>query len=182
MVNLLKNNSTQGLYITEEEDGQIANNTPGEIDLDNLTLATMYIYFDTIIRFEHKLTYNRDGDDWTGFKTWQTAAGTVGSSTGGAKRGIFLITVEVNETTAENLERMGILNVKIGSTSGVGKIKYLVKQSASEAFRQFPNSSGALLNYTAIIIRGVDIAELADKGKDILLANLLCEEITTRPL
>lgn len=182
MVNLLKNNSVQGLYFTEEENGQIANNTPGEIDLDNLTLATMYIYFDTIIRFQHKVTYNREGDDWIGLKTWASGQGTVQASTGGAKRGVFLITVEADETTAENLERMGILNVKTGSVSGTGKLKYLVKQTAASAFRQFPNSAGALVNYTAIIIRGSDSTEIADKGKDVLLINIACEEITARPL
>lgn len=177
---LLKNNSTQGLYILEEENGQIANNTPGEIQLTNLTLGTMYVYFDIILRFEHKSTYNKEGDDFTGFKTWQRSPGAVQASTGGGKRGFFMITVECNETTAENLERMGVLNVKIGSTSGVGKIKYLVKQTASEAFRQFPNSGGTFRKSAAIIIRGVSATEMADSGKDVNVVNIALEEIEAR--
>ena len=180
MVNKIKSNSTQGIYITEDEGGAVAGNTPGEIDLDNLTIGTKYIYFDTLLRFEEKSTYNREGNDWIGYKTWATGQGTVQASTGGAAKTFFMITVEVDETTAEYVKQMGILNVKTGSTSGVGKIKYLVKQTASEAFEQFPNSAGVLKKMTAIIIRGSDIVEIANSGKDVKLINIALERITVR--
>ena len=183
MVNKIKNNSTQGLYITEDEGGAVAGNTPGEIDLDNLTggaASIKYIYFDVVLRFEEKSTYNREGDDWIGLKTWATAQGSVQASTGGAAKTFFMITVETDETTAEYVKQMGILNVKTGATAGVGKIKYLVKQTASEAFEQFPNPAGTLRKMTAIIIRGTDIVELGIPGKDVKLITLALERITAR--
>lgn len=180
MVNKIKNNSTQGLYIIEDDGTSITANTPGEIDLDLQTLGTQYMYFDTILRFEEKSTYNREGSDWIGFKTWATGEGSSQASTGGAAKTFYMATVEDDETTAEAMKRMGILNVKTGSAAGAGKIKYLVKQTASEAFEQFPNSAGSLRNYTAIIIRGSDIVEIASSGKDVKLINIAIERITAR--
>lgn len=175
MVNKIKNNSTQGLYFTEEQGGSIAGNTPGEIDLDSLVLGDTYIYFDTINRFEEKTTYNREGEDFIGFKTWQSGAASVQASTGGGKRTYFLITVECDETTAEHLKTFGVRNVKAGDG-----IKYLIKQTASEVFEQFPNSAAALKKAVAIIIRGHDIAEIGEAGKDVKLINIACEQISSR--
>lgn len=175
MVNKIKNNSTQGLYITEEQNNSISNNTPGEIDLDQLSLGDTYIYFDTINRFEEKATFNREDPDWTGFKTWQSGSLDAQASTGGGMRVFYMCTVEVDETTAENLKKLAALNVVIGDT-----IKYLVKQTASEAFEQFPDGSGVLKKWTAIIIRGYDITEIANSGKDVKIINFVCERITAR--
>ena len=52
MAPLLKNNSTQGIYISADDAGKILANTPGDLDLGNLTLGTNYIYFDIVLRFE----------------------------------------------------------------------------------------------------------------------------------
>lgn len=171
--NLIKNNSTQGLYITEEEDGQIANDTPGEIDLTNLVLGDSYIYFDTLLRFEEKTTFNREDPDWTGFKTWQSGSLDVAFSTGGGMRTFYMCTVETDETTAENLKKLAALNVVIGDGA-----KYIVKQTASEAFETFPDGSGTLKKSTKVIIRGHSIAEVGTSGKDVKVINFVCERIT----
>ena len=175
MVNLLKNNSTQGLYFVEEENGQILNDTPGEIDLDNLSLNDTYIYFETILRFEEKLTFNKEGKDWTGFWTWQDGNNGARAGTGGGMKSFYLITVETDETTAENLKRLASLNVV--PTDG---LKYLVKQTAASAFEKFPNESSVLKNASGIIIRGVDIVEIAESGKDVKVINIACERVTGR--
>lgn len=180
MVNLLKNSSTQGLYLLEEENGQIANNTPGEIDLDNLTLGTMYIYFDTVLRFQEKSSFDWSIPDWAGFHTWQTGDNAVQASTTGGTRTFYIISVEHDETTAENLKRIASLNVINNTTTAQGKIKHLVKQTASEAFEKFPNSSVVNINSTAIIIRAIDIVEMAERGKDLKVSNITCERITFR--
>jgi hypothetical protein len=164
-----------GLYFVEEENGQIAANTPGGIDLGNLTLGDTYIYFDTVLRFEHKLTFNKESDNFIGFWTWGSGNNTVATGTGGASRGYFMITVECDETTVENLEKLTKLNVVAGDG-----LKYLVKQTASAVFRQFPNSSAALKNYAPIVVRGVDAVEIDTSGKDVQIVNIACEEITTR--
>lgn len=173
--NPIKTNSTQGLYLTEEEDGSIAGNTPGEIDLTNLVLGNSYIYFDTILRFEEKSTFNQE-TGFTGLKTWQIdAAGGVQSSTGGGRKNFFMITIETDETNAEHLKTFVMLNVKIGDG-----LKYIVKQTASEAFEQFANSVGTLRKAAAIIIRGIDIVEIANSGKDVKVINIACEQIKQR--
>ena len=173
----IKATTTQGLYIIEDIGGKIA--TPGDIDLAGGVLGNTYIYFDTIIRFEHKITFNKEGPDFTGFHTWQQGIAQIAKSTGGGRRAFFMITVECDETTIENLEKLAILNVAPGD----GK-KYLVKQTAGSGatgaayFRQFPNAAGTLADITPIIIRGVDSVEVADKGKDVVLTTILCEEIS----
>lgn len=173
MANLIKNNSTQGLYITEEEDGQIANNTPGEIDLDNLALGDKYIYFDTLLRFEEKTTFNREDPDWIGFKTLQVGDLNVRASTGGGMRTFYMCTVETNVATAQYLKTLGALNV-----IAADGLKYIVKQTASEVFELFPNSSGVNKKAIAIIIRGFDIVEV--EGKDLKLINIACERVISR--
>jgi hypothetical protein len=175
MAPLLKNNSTQGLYILEEENGRIAANLPGDIDLGNLSLGDTYIYFDNILRFEEKFTANREGDDWIGFKTWNVANHKTQASTGGAYRVYYMSTVESNETTAQYLKTLAALNVIPGDG-----LKFLVKQTASEAFELFPNDSGVNKKATAIIIRGYNAVEIASGGKDFKLINIVCERITQR--
>lgn len=173
LVNKIKDSSTQGLYFTEEQGGAIAGNTPGEIDLDLLVLGNSYIYFDTLLRFEEKSTFNLE-TGFTGYKTWQIdAASGVQATTGGARKNFFMSTVETDETTAENLKTFVMLNVKIGDG-----IKYLVKQTASEAFEQFANSVGTLRKAVAIIIRGIDITEV--EGKALKLITIACEQIKQR--
>lgn len=175
LVNKIKNNSALGLYFTEEQGGAIAGNTPGEIDLDSLVLGNSYIFFPIILRFEEKSTFNQE-QGFTGYKTWQIdAASGVQVSTGGGRKNFFMITVESDETTAEHMKTFVMLNVKIGDG-----IKYLVKQTASEAFEQFANSVGTLRKAAAVIIRGIDITEVGDKGKDVKLITIACEQIKLR--
>ena len=172
---LLKNNSTQGLYLAQDDAGKIAANTPGDLDLNNLTLGTNYIYFDTVLRFEEKATFNIEGNDFVGFKTWQSGSRAVQASTGRGIRTFFLISVEVDETTAEYMKTLGKFNVNVGD----GQL-FLIKQTASEAFEQFPNSSVALKKFAKIIIRGADIVEVAEGGKDVKIINIACEQIDAR--
>jgi hypothetical protein len=176
MVNLLKNNSTIGLYITEDNGNKITGDTPEDLDLDLVgTVGVNWIHFENIVRFEEKATANMEGE-FTGWKTWQIdAASGTAASTGGARRVFFMITVECNETTAENFKKFFTLNVKIGDT-----LKYLIKQTASSSFEQFSNNVASMHPWAAVIIRGYDIVEMANSGKDLKLINIACEEILTR--
>ena len=177
MATLLKNNSAVGLYILEEENDQLeTNNTPGEIDLENLTLGDTYIYFDTVIRFEHKVTANKEGTDFVGFWSWQSAAtpGSVSASTGGARRGYILATVETTATQQANFEKFFNLNAAVGDGQ-----KFLIRQWASETFREFPYGA-TNKKYAKVIMRGYDITETEDKGKDCQLLNIAFEEVSTR--
>ena len=178
MVNKIKTNSTQGLYITEDEGGAVAADTPGEIDLANLAVGDTYVYFDTILRFEEKATFNDEGLDFFGFKTSSTGSTgdlKVQAITGEGMKVFYMCTVETDETTAENLKLLAAKNVIIGDG-----IKYLVKQTASEAFETFPNGAGVAKKVTAVIIRGYDIKEIGDKGEDVKIIDFVCERITER--
>ena len=180
MVNKIKNNSTQGLYIVEDDGASIAADTPGEIDLDLLVLGTKYIYFDNILGFNERGTANKESDDFVGFKTWNTANFKTQANTGGAYRIFYTITTETTETVAENLKLIFALNSVNNAVSGQGKIKYLVKQTATTSFEKFVNSAGVLKNATAVIIRGYDIVEKGTSGKDVKAITFACERITSR--
>lgn len=173
---LLKNNSTQGIYITADNAGKIAANTPGDLDLDGLTLGTNYIYFDIVLRFEEKATFNREEPDFLGWKTWSSGTTTVQATTGSAYKNFFLISVEVDETTAEYMKTLAKWNVRRADEQ-----MFLIKQTASEAFEQFPNSAVALKKFCKIIIRGIAIVEMTNSaGKDVKVINLACEQIDAR--
>ena len=172
---LLKNNSTQGIYITNDVAAKITGDTPGDLDLTTLVLGSTYIYFDTIARFEEKTTFNREEPDFIGFKTWSIDQNTVQASTGGGSKTVFLITVETDETTAELTKTFAKLNVKRAAG-----IKYLIKQTASEAFEKFPDSTSTLKQFASVIIRGIDVLEKADSGKDVKLINIACEQVALR--
>ena len=175
MATLLKNNSSVGVYILEDEGGWVAANTPGEADLDNLAVGDTYIYFDSVISLQHKVTSNYESDDRPGFKTWYSGSLSIKSNGGfGARFGYILLSAEVDATTQANFE----LFYNRNCVTGDGQ-KYLVRQWASETFRQFPYQS-ANKNYAKIIMRGYDITEVEDKGKDVQLLNIAMEEVTSR--
>ena len=176
MVDKIKTHSEIGLYITEDQGGAVAANTPGEIDLDLVgTIGNEWIHFSNIQRFEEKATFNKE-TDFVGIKTWQTSEfGGVQASTGGARRLFFMITVETDETTAEYMKTFGMLNVKIGDT-----LKYLVKQTAAESFEQFSNLAGVSKKVSSVIVRGYNIVEIAQSGKDVKIINIALEHIDAR--
>ena len=67
MATLISSYTVPGTWLVSEEDGQIAANTPGGIDIDNLVLATTYMYFDKFFSLTHKVTTPSAGQ----FKGWQ---------------------------------------------------------------------------------------------------------------
>ena len=167
-----------GIFITKEENGQINNNTPGGIDLDNLTAGDTYIYFTNILRFEHKLSANFEGEDRWGHKTWGIANGVNAHNTGTIEMGYFMVSCEGTETQAEQAEQFLKKNNR-GSLATSTNIRYLVKQTATTVFRQFPNASGTLVNYCPVILRGVSAVENDMSGKDVQLITLAFEEVHT---
>lgn len=167
-----------GIFITKEENGQIAANTPGGIDLANLAIGDTYIYFTNILRFEHKLTANFEGEEEWGHKTWGVADGVRAHNTGTIEKGYFMITVEGTETQAEQAEQFLKKNNR-GTLATATNIRYLCKQTATTVFRQFPNASGTLKKYAPVILRGMDAVEIATSGKDVQLITIACEEVYT---
>jgi len=167
---------TYGVWIVEEEDTQIASNTPGGITYTNLVLGDTYIYLDDIITFTHKFISQREGEDILGWKSIQTnSTGKIEGQTGGGLRSSFIITAMVDEATSEYLKRFFKLHVVAEDGN-----KYLVHQRATTTFEQFPNSAGVLKKYAEIIIRGIDIKETNDGGKDAKIATLVLEDCHDR--
>ena len=157
MVNKIKNNSTVGFYITEEQGGSIAGNNPGEIDLDLLSEGNTYIFCPIVIQFRHSLTFNDEGNSRKGHSVYfASGSGLVGKSTGEADKGLLLVTCEVTTANGSLLKKFSKLNNRIGDG-----IKYLVHQYATTTFEQFPNASGTLKSYLPVIVRGIDVTEQA---------------------
>jgi len=174
MVNKIKNNSTVGLYITEEQGGSIAANTPGEIDLDSLSDGDTYIYCPIVIQLRHALTFNNEGPDRKGHTVYfANGAGKMGHSTGTADKGLLMVTCEVTNANGSKLKKLAKLNNRIGDG-----VKYLVHQYASETFEEFPLASGTLKKYIPVIVRGIDVSEQGGK-KDNKMAIFALEEVQT---
>ena len=181
MATLLKNYSEVGLYILQDFGGWVAANTPGEADLEYglgstaAALGDEFIYFSSVIMLKHQVTCNYDGDTWYGFKTWPTTGKEVVSSVeAGHRKGVIMASVEVDATTQANFELFFNRHITRSDPD-----KYLVRQWDSETFRQWPIGS-ANKNYIEVIIRGYDIQEVEDKGKDVQLLNIAMEEVTSR--
>jgi len=165
MVTLLKNNSSQGVYILEDQGGWVAANTPGEADLDSLVLGSTYIYFDSVLRFQHYQTHNREGDTNLGWNVMPTGEGTQDWSTHGTDKEYISLMVEEDCTTSEKLHFLG--KYRNRTTRQATKI-YFVKQKTATTFYQFSNATPAQKNYCSCIIRGIDSVETGNSDKQTI--------------
>jgi hypothetical protein len=162
MVNYIKNNSTQGIYITVESGANIANNTPGNIDLDLLTLGTHYIYLDSVMRLEHRLSFTSEGgtdSTWVGHNISAQTPGKATSWTGQADKGNLIIMAEVDTITGYWIKRFAKQNNRTSHDKGAGQ-KYLVHQYASEVFEEFPSNGLASKKYVPVLISGCFVIEM----------------------
>lgn len=166
---------TYGVWITEEEDGQILANTPGGITYTNLVEGDTYIYLDNIVKFEQKLLSAKEGTDFLGFDTMQIGTRKVQANAGGGIRGFISVTAIVTEDIGEKLKTLYYKHVALADGN-----KYLVHQRATTTFEQFPDDTSALKNYAEIIIRSMDFTETNDKGKDVKLCVIMCEQVAQR--
>lgn len=175
MATLLKNNSAIGAYITEDFGGKIVANTPGDLDLDNLTLYTDYIYLANFLRLEFKGTANYDSVEWYGHKTISYGNGRATHHTGTAERMFWMLTAEDTEANAVGMKKLW----KLDNRTIAGWHLYLIIQRASETFLENPLPAGTLKKYIPVIIRGVNTVEIADSGKDVQLITVGLEEVHT---
>lgn len=162
MANPIKTNSVQGLYILVDQGGWVAANTPGEADLSALTLGTTYIYFGSLIRLEYVQTSNYENENFRGWRTWPSGEGKMDANTGFHERSTFAFQVEETLTNTEYTEFFHKYYNR--STSWTTRI-YLVRQYASESFRQFANNTPALKKYLPIVIRSVVSVETGNTNK-----------------
>jgi len=166
---------TLGVWIVEEEDGQVAANTPGGITYTNLVEGDTYIYLDTILEFEHRFLSQREGIEFLGFETMQIADRSVQANAGGGIRGFIRLVALVTEDIGEKLKTLYSKHVIIGDGN-----KYLVHQRATTTFEQFPNEAGTLKNYIEIIIRSMITIETKDGGKDAKICTIGFEQVAQR--
>lgn len=166
---LLKNNG-QGIYISQDNASKITGDTPGDLTLG--TLGQNYIYIDEIVMFKHTLSFGSQGDNMPGLQINRIGSGKTGWTTGNADLGGFILNAIVDETGAEQAEEFG----KRSNRDNAAAI-YLVKQTASDVFRTFPNNAFAQKKYCPTIIFSVDTAEKMESKKDHVLANFLLGEV-----
>lgn len=166
--------STVGLYIVEEENGQIAGNTPGGIDLASLVNGDTYVYAETVIQFEHRLTANYESDEMRGHTVFKAGgAGRHGHNTFEGERGYVAAVIEVTHQNASLWEKF----FKLNNRTGDGK-KYCLLQYASNTFREFPNAAGTQKKYLPVIVRGVVFTETGGKNATII-GQIALEEVQT---
>lgn len=162
--------TTVGLYICEEENSQIAGNTPGGINLSNLTDGDTYVYCASVISFDHKLNF-MDSEAFPGHKThgaW--AHGGTGDTTGGKETGIFLIALEMTEANAYNWKQFSIRNNRPLDAS-----KFLIHQRAANTFEAFPSRSVVSKYYVEVIVLDIDVLEVGGK-KDLKRVTLTLQQ------
>lgn len=152
MVSLLKNTTTHGLYIIEEQGGSIAANTPGEIDLDSLTEGTDYIYIEDITSYGKALGFMKKGDNQYGWEVIGLGAGKTQKLTYGDDERLIQFTFECTEAQKELIEPFGVKN-----NSFIDAQKYLVWQHGATDFEQYPNATGTNKNYAPVIVLGCEI-------------------------
>ena len=166
---LLKDNG-QGIYITDDLAAKIVSNTPGDLTLG--TLGTDYIYLDEIVLFKRSLNLGNQSDNMPGHQINKIGAGKTGHNTGEGDLGGFIINATGNETLAENTEKFS----KRQNRTGAEAI-YLIRQTASDVFRNFSNDAFALKKYCPVIIFTMESTEVHEKGFDNLLINIMCGEV-----
>jgi hypothetical protein len=162
MATLLKNNSTTGVYIIIEENGRIAANAPGDIDLDNLVVGTGYMYFDDFGGLLHNGT-TPDTEAMFGWSFSQdgTTDGKIWGMTGGCALITYKLVVTATATQQQNFEKFFHNHTALRNYQ-----LYLVRQWASTTFKQF-SINGTLQNYIPVILVGYTISEIAQQGYDV---------------
>jgi hypothetical protein len=160
-----------GIFLVQEENGQIAANTPGGIELENLSLGDTYFYFDSVKTFEHDLSFGSQSDNMPGHTLSKIGTGLTGHTTGEGDLCGFTLTATMDETNGELLEKFAKLNNRTSDAA-----KYLVRQTATNTFRQFPNSAGTFKKYCPVTIMNCKTNEVFTRGNDYLLATLLFAE------
>lgn len=169
---LLKNNGP-GIYLTKDSAAKIVSNTPGELTLG--TVGTDYIYLEEIVLFDHALNFGNQGDNMPGKIISKVGTGQTDSTTGEGDLGGFTIHTTLTESLAELLERLGKLDNR------TTKLKlFLIRQTSSDVFRQFPNDSGVLKKYCPITIFTTKTTEKHEGGFDFLLSTVVCGEVWGR--
>lgn len=162
MVNYIKNNSTTGVYLTIDENNEIeTDNTPGNIDLDNLVLGTGYIYFDDFLNLTETGTTPDTGVifGWVFGQNDTTVLKTQGY-TGSGVWVTYNVVVHVTATQQQNFLRFFEVH------QGVANQMYLLRQTASETFKQFPYNT-VLKKWAPVILVGYNLLETNQQGINV---------------
>lgn len=176
MVNKIKNATIWGIYILEDQNAWVAANTPGEADLDSLSLGDTYIYFKDPLQFSVQLMSQKEGDELLGWETIQTSNnGTLSGNVYGGARALYIIQAKIDSTTGGHLQTLFRKHVQAGDGN-----KYIIFQTATTTFEPFSTVTGVVKNYAEIIIRKVDIGFKDNAGINNKLAMIICEQIGDR--
>lgn len=151
--------TTVGLYLCTEENGQIAGNTPGGIDLAALVNGASYVYCDTVKAFDHRINFMYS-DAFPGHKSMgAVVSGGVGESTGGHEQGVFLVSLEMTESNGYAWKEISKRNNRPAHAQ-----LHLIHQRASNTFEQFPDAATPQLkNYCRVFIMDLDVQEINGK-------------------
>lgn len=145
MATLISSYTTPNTWLVIEENGQIAANTPGGIDLDNLVLGTSYFRIDKFASLVHEaITASRDKfRGWTFSPDVTTVLKTKGY-TGGNVYKTYTIMGILDSTQQGNFEDF----FEYHQANAASQL-YLVRQWAATTFKHFSYNS-TQYNYAAV--------------------------------
>lgn len=169
----MSSNTTNAVYITEEQNGQIAANTPNGIDLDQLTEGTDYVVIDDLASFKYSLNCRYQSNDFQGHRFHGYGPGQTDHITLGHETGSFTVGGYVNAATATKIIEFGKRKNRIGVTA-----IYIVRQLTSTTFMQFPNATFTLKNYAPVVILEVRVGE-GNSISDNQQVQIICAEVWT---
>lgn len=142
----------------------------------NLTEGDTYLYFDSVVQFQHGILTNLQTSSVKGKSTF--SAGTAGQTTVNTGEGDqcgFQIQALVDHSAAAKIEKFVKLDNRL--SGGTIKARYLVRQYASTTFREFPLADGTLKKYAQVTSMIYDSMETIEKGQYQLLVTLTLAEV-----
>ena len=176
MVSKIKDTTIWGIYILEDQNAWVAANTPGEADLDSLSLGDTYIYFPDPLQFSIQMMSQKEGDELLGWETIQTgSSGTLSGNVYGGARALYIIQAKIDSATGGLIQTLFRKHVQAGDGN-----KYIIFQTAANTFEPFSTVTGVAKKYAEIIIRKIDIGFKDNAGIDNKFVMIVCEQIGDR--
>lgn len=167
MSQLIKNTTSEGVYLLIEENGRIAAGAPGDIDLDNLVLGTGYIYFDDFIQLEEAGTAQRTDK----FFGWNISPDLTTKLKVKAQTGANMFLVLNLRVHLTNTQRNNFVKFFQVHQSPTQEQLFLVVQWESEAFEQYSYNT-TLQDHLEVIPAGYRIITTLKEGKYVRTLDL----------
>ncbi len=175
MADLIKNSSHTGYILTEDEGGEIlTNNTPGEVDLDNLTEGRDYILCTRPQRDIEKIS-----NDFA--NVWNVADGKNNYTSYGWQDKNIVIDHLINESTialmiaAKEKFKYFIQQHRKKSSTQI----YLINHLGSNAWEQYYTAGGTAKKYLPVILHDIEFKRDYTNRNNVIETKIIVEGYET---